>query len=53
MNMLSDRNRTSYSYDEETAEAILANIFDLSLCRKLDSQDLLGHIERVGQVFYK
>lgn len=26
MNMLADRNRTSHTYNEETAEAILANI---------------------------
>ncbi|HXH99111.1 MAG TPA: nucleotidyltransferase domain-containing protein [Sphingobacteriaceae bacterium] len=34
-------------------DLLLPYIFDLSIFRQISNQDLIEHIERVGQTFYK
>lgn len=55
MNMLLDRNRTSHTYNEETAAVILHHIRHLHhpLLKALEANEaLIQHIERVGKVLY-
>ena len=44
--------RTLYRIDEELEELLLPYTFDLSLLKEIDNSDLLGHIRRIGIVFY-
>ncbi|WP_067584402.1 nucleotidyltransferase domain-containing protein [Endozoicomonas ascidiicola] len=44
---------TQYQIEEALEELMLPYQFDLSILETIESKNLLGHIERVGQVFYE
>jgi len=39
--------------ENEIDDLLLPYEFDISIFLKIDNRDLINHIERVGQVFYK
>ena len=57
MRMIQSRTLTSHTYNEETARQIddllLPNTVDLSIYDHISHPNLLDHIARVGQVFYR
>lgn len=45
--------KTIYNIEEEIEELLLPYHIDLSIYDQIDNKDLIEHINRVGQVFFK
>ena len=46
-------NQTIFGIQDEIEELYLPYSFDISIFDRIDNQDLIDHIKRVGKVFYE
>jgi hypothetical protein len=46
-------NQTIFGIQDEIEELYLPYSFDISIFDRIDNEDLIDHIRRVGKVFYE
>jgi len=46
-------NQTIFGIQDEIEELYLPYSFDISIFNRIDNEDLMDHIQRVGKVFYE
>ena len=42
-----------WDIEEKIDDLLLPYMFDISIYTQIDNPDLIGHIDRVGQIFYR